>query len=85
MGPEGDNFQGGSVSAVDGQVWPWLGAVPGDPLRPRLEPWRETARLVALERDRWSRRATALAVFTVAYNLVSEELSPLWPPAHFAG
>ena len=42
-----------------------------DPLRPRLEPWRETAQQRAELLAVWKKRGVALASATVAYNLVN--------------
>ena len=42
-----------------------------DPLRPRLEPWRETAAQRAQTLALWKQRAVTLASITVAYNLVA--------------
>ena len=45
--------------------------VADDPLRPRLEPWRETAQQRAELLAVWKNRGVALASATVAYNLVN--------------
>jgi hypothetical protein len=45
--------------------------VADDPLRPRLEPWRETAQQRAELLAVWKKRGVALASATVAYNLVN--------------